>query len=346
MDKKAAAIGIPNADSPLATETNEKNDIAVNSAVSSQKDKQTPIQPKPVSKITPKQIVDVLIVSLQPDAKSEKESTRDQLIRQYLRQDIPSEDVINEYNLLILHDESMMVKRDADFIYSASTSFKEKKPILLVLYSGGGVIGSAYLIGQLCREYSKEKFVISVPRQAKSAATLLCCAADEIHMGSLSELGPIDPQIDDLPALGLKASVTHICDLVKENPHASKMFAEYLSQSLDPVQLGYYERVAESAAQYAERLHRTHTASLKNTPAEIAKTLVYSYKDHGFVIDKSEALNIFGDKTIKINTPEYSLGNYIYEKLNFISQIASVLDHRFYFIGSLDSQLHFTKTTS
>ena len=213
----------------------------------------------------------------------------------------------------------------------------------MVLTSTGGVIDSAYLIGKLCREYTKGKFVVVVPRQAKSAATLLCCAADEIHMGSLSELGPIDPQIEQLPALGLKASVTHICDLIKDNPHASDMFAKYLHSSLDPVQLGYYERVAESAAQYAERLLKTHASSLNKTPGEIAKVLVYYYKDHGFVIDKSEALEVFGNKTIKINTPEYRLGNTIYETLSIISRVSRALEYNFYLIGSVDSQLHFTK---
>ncbi|MDD4858996.1 MAG: hypothetical protein PHR56_02170 [Dehalococcoidales bacterium] len=296
------------------------------------------------NKVTRKELVNSIFESLQPDAKSDKENLRDQLIRKFMHQEIAKFPASIDYNLLILYDEGTMIKGDADFIYSAAESFADKKPILLVLYSGGGVIGSAYLIGQLCREYTKDKFVITVPRQAKSSATLLCCAADEIHMGSLSELGPIDPQIEEMPALGLKASVTHICDLVKENPHASDMFAKYLNLSLDPVQLGYYERVAESAAQYAERLLKTHASGLTRQPGETAKILVYSYKDHGFVIDKNEALSIFGKKIIKINTPEYELGNAIYEKLHFISRIARAFDYYFYIIGSLDSQLHFVKS--
>ena len=297
-------------------------------------------------KIIKKDVINSIFESIQPDATSDKENSRDQLIRKYLNQEIVQHDILSKYNLLILYDEGTMIKSDADYIYSAAKSFTENKPILLVLYSTGGEIGSAYLIGQLCRENTKDEFIITVPRQAKSSATLLCCAADEIHMGSLSELGPIDPQIEGLPALGLKASVTHICELVKENASSSNMFAKYLSLSLDPIQLGYYERVAESAAQYAERLLNTHKSNIDKQPIEIAKTLVYSYKDHGFVIDRTEALSIFGNKTIKINTPEYALGNSIYEVLNFISRISNVLDHNFYIIGSLDSPLHFTKRSS
>ena len=236
-----------------------------------------------------------------------------------------------------------MVKSDADHIYSAVTTFEEPKPILLVLLSTGGAISSAYLIGKLCREYAQDKLVIVVPREAKSAATLLCCAADEIHMGSLSELGPIDPQIDGLPALGLKSSIEHIADLVKSHPHSADMFAKYLHLSLKPIHLGYYERVAESATQYAERLLETHIATLKSPPAKIARDLVYSYKDHGFVIDQAEAENIFSDAVVKIKTPEYDVGNSVYETMQFVQRISNVMNHYFYFIGSCSSGPRFMK---
>jgi len=323
--------------SALATDTT--NNQPENASRSRAGNKQT----KTADKISRSNLFNAIFDSVQPGAKSNKEDSCDRLIRKYMKQKISQHDISTNYNLLILYDKGTMLKSDADYIYSATASFQERKPILLVLYSTGGEIGSAYLIGQLCREYTKDTFIITVPRQAKSSATLLCCAADEIHMGSLSELGPIDPQIEGMPALGLKASVTHICDLVKENPHASDMFSKYLNLSLDPVQLGYYERVAESAAHYAERLLKTHVSNLKRQPSEIARLLVYTYKDHSFVIDKNEALQIFGDKTIRTNTSEYALGNAIYEELTYISRVAEFLDHHFYIIGSPDSHLHFYK---
>ena len=251
--------------------------------------------------------------------------------------------VVAKYNLLILYDEGQMVKSDADNIYNAVTAFSDKRPILLVLHSTGGEVASAYLIGKLCREYSNSKFVVVVPRQAKSAATLLCCAADEIHMGSMSELGPIDPQIDGLPALGLKNSVEHLADLVKQYPAAAEMFAKYLSESLKPIHLGYYERVAESAKQYAERLLKPHAGDLTARPENIAYDLVYTYKDHGFVIDKTEATGIFGNKVIKTGTEEYNLGNATYQMMNLVRRIAYGMQYYFYFIGSLDSKPNFNK---
>ena len=157
-------------------------------------------------------------------------------------------------------------------------------------------------------------------------------------MGSLSELGPIDPQINDLPALGLKNSIEHIAELVKTYPESSDMFSKYLQNNLTLINLGYYERVAESAAQYAEKLLDTHSENLPRRAKEIANELVYKYKDHGFVIDRAEATNIFGEQIIKSNTDEYELGNVIYKTLDLIGNLLGYLKHNFYFIGSLDSQ--------
>lgn len=256
----------------------------------------------------------------------------------YFKQEISSLEGSNDYNILVLYDNIMMVKADSDRIYNAINSFEDKeKPILLIILSSGGEPASAYLIGKLCQEFSNEKFVVVIPRFAKSAATLLSCAANEIHMGSLSELGPIDPQIERMPTLGLKNSIGHIAELVSDNPKSSEMFAKYLESTVKPIQIGYYERVAESAVQYAEKLLNKNIKQLSSTPKEIAERLVYGYKDHGFVIDKEEAIGIFGEKIIRSNTNEYKIGNLIYSILSMIENWAHKLDYNFYYIGTLDS---------
>jgi ClpP class serine protease len=103
--------------------------------------------------------------------------------------------VSQKYRILLMYDNIGLMRQDADKIYRALTAEKEtKKPIALVIHSGGGEVDAGYLISKLCREFSPDRFLAVVPRRAKSAATLICCGADEIHMGSMSELGPIDPQ--------------------------------------------------------------------------------------------------------------------------------------------------------
>jgi len=295
---------------------------------------------------TPKEIkvnelLDSMYAGYGPNGVDASKNTANETITSFLAQTASKHaDASKDYNVIVMYDPTEIIKNDADHVYDSLTRFADKKPLLMILYSYGGDIGAAFLIGKLCQEYSNECFVIAVPRAAKSAATLLACAADEIHMGSLSELGPIDPQIDKLPALGLKNSIEHIAQLVKKTPESSEMFAKYLHLSLKLIDLGYYERVAESAMQYAERLLSTHSDKLTKPVADIARELVYSYKDHGFIIDKSEAVSIFGPDIVKHNTPIYLMANEMYKTLNMINGFLDWLNHTFYFIGSLDAKPH------
>jgi membrane-bound ClpP family serine protease len=228
-----------------------------------------------------------------------------------------------DYHLLILHDARSLTRADANRIYRSVSSGNPQSPILLILNSQGGDITAGYFIAKLCREYTKALFEAVVPRQAKSAATLICCGADRIHMGSLSELGPIDPQFGAVPALALKHSIEHLAQLASQYPGASRMFSDYLAQSLRVEALGYYERVAESASHYALRLlnARKETGRTAEENAEAAQRLVYAYKDHGFAIDSGEAADIFGAKVVVSNSAQYSGGNELYTELDFIDYV-------------------------
>jgi len=251
-------------------------------------------------------------------------------------------DVAGKYNWIIIHDPLKMLRTDADKIYKTVSAFEQKRDVGLIITSGGGEIEPAYLISKLCRESTTGKFIAVVPRRAKSAATLLCCGADEIHMGQMSELGPIDPQFDGLPALGLKNAVQHLAELANQYPKASDMLAKYLAASLKLENLGYYERIAESAVQYADRLLRKRTLPLKGNSLDVAKLLVYGYMDHSFVIDKTEAQNIFGTDMIKAGK-EYELGNSVYEWLSIISSACEAAGYGFYMYGQPSAECNFYK---
>ena len=122
-----------------------------------------------------------------------------------------------------------------------------------------GQIGAAYQDCENIKELLSNEVCRGSCEGAKSAATLIALGADEIHMGLLGELGPIDPQIDNLPALGVKRALETLAVLAQQTPGASDMFADYLARTVRIDQIGYYERLAESAVQYAERLIRTQT---------------------------------------------------------------------------------------
>lgn len=215
--------------------------------------------------------------------------------------------------LALLDPDSSIGPYDLDQIYRALTELNANhdKDVFLMLLSRGGSIEPAYQISKLCKSFAKQRFVVAVPRQAKSAATLIAIGADEIHMGPLGQLGPIDPQLGGLPALGVSQALKSIASLSEQYPKSSDMFARYLHMVLTVEQIGYCERISESAVQYAERLLLTKP-NLSKTAATIAKELVHEYKDHGFVIDLDEARQHLGSDWIRSETPEIAVAEKIY----------------------------------
>lgn len=248
---------------------------------------------------------------------------------------------LTRYNPVLFLDQSNSIGEEhADRIYSAISAFKKRRDVLLIVGSRGGRIEPAYLVSKNCKAAAKDKFVVAIPRRAKSAATLLSLGADEIHMGSMSELGPIDPQLGRIPALSLTNALQTLARLVTDFPGCADMFAKYLQSQLDLGMLGYFERINQSAIQYASRLLAGKTLGDGRTPEGVAGHLVNHYKDHSFVIDKDEALELLGPKVVKIQTSEYQFSNSVDQNLRWVSRIAKwVHKKEITFVGSFDSCL-------
>jgi hypothetical protein len=138
---------------------------------------------------------------------------------------------LTDYTVLILFDEHDPISSyHSNKIYEAASSGSAAKDILLILHSGGGGIEPAYLISKTCKRLALNKFVVVVPRRAKSAATLVSLGAEEIHMGLMSELGPIDPQIGGYPTLALANALNVLADLSCRFPGSGSMFLPILDE--------------------------------------------------------------------------------------------------------------------
>jgi hypothetical protein len=257
-----------------------------------------------------------------------------EIINRQVAADIDASGLADKYTVLVLRDT--ISRSSSNRIYRAVRGAPSAKPILMVVDSDGGDVAAAYFIAKLCRQHTEATFEIAVARRAKSAATLICCGADRIHLGSLSELGPIDPQFGSMPALAMKHSVEHIAELVCRYPGAREMFSEYLAKALPVQSLGFFERAAESTVQYALRLLAARKMPGASADADtVANRLVYAYKDHGFVIDAKEAQTIFGDSVVQIDTDEYRLSNSVFESLDFARFVCdSRLSRRLSYVGS------------
>jgi len=252
---------------------------------------------------------------------------------------------ITGYEVVFLYDDENSISTyHSNKIYHAVKDINKKKNILMIVHSGGGQIEPAYLISKTCKRLSKSKFNVAIPRRAKSAATLISLGAAEIHMGLLSELGPIDPQFGGFPALGLSNAMEKIAEMSEQYPKASDMFAKYLTDNLNIRHLGLFVRINESAAQYAERLLSGKELPDGKTEKTLADHFTNHYKDHGFVIDADEASSLLGRKVVKEGTKEYELSNAIYDFFGPIQYLFGVYKNKnMRYVGNIELGLDLTE---
>lgn len=175
----------------------------------------------------------------------------------------------------------------------------------VLLYSYGGDAHTAFHIGRLLQNYSEELFIY-ILREAKSAATLISCAADRIIFSEISELGPMDPQIkrSDMKHRFSPLAIKHTFDFLhnqSEENHAQ--IVKVLTDKLpDPLIIGELLKSLETGKDYLSKLMRARMFRDKQEGVnEISEKLVTGYPDHGYCIDFDEAKEI-GLKVEKIES--------------------------------------------
>jgi len=97
---------------------------------------------------------------------------------------------------------------------------KTSKEVDILIHSPGGSIDATERIVQMLRSaFDKVHFL--VPHSAYSAATMLCLSGDSIVLHPNATLGPIDPQINGVPARLLKNGFKNIKEkIMVEGPES------------------------------------------------------------------------------------------------------------------------------
>jgi ClpP class serine protease len=91
---------------------------------------------------------------------------------------------------------------DSEAVLRAIRATPDETPIDLILHTPGGLLLASEQIAYALRQHPA-KVTVLVPHYAMSGGTLLALAADEIRMDAAAVLGPVDPQLGDLPAASL-----------------------------------------------------------------------------------------------------------------------------------------------
>ena len=119
------------------------------------------------------------------------------------------------------------------------------KGLDLILHTPGGSPMAAEAIVKYLRSKFGKDIRVIVPQLAMSAGTMIACSAKEIVMGKQSSLGPIDPQLNGIPAYSIQSEFEDAkADLAIGNANfnywrllLSKYPAAYIKMASDAIAL-------------------------------------------------------------------------------------------------------------
>jgi hypothetical protein len=223
---------------------------------------------------------------------------------------------------LILYNWGVLPPADT-FLIEQVAKRQRRSNVVLFLTTEGGVADSAFRIMR-CLQSNYDKVTVAVNGWCKSAGTLMCIGAHELLIGPTGELGPLDVQITKVDEIDeQKSGLVAEAAFEKLQQEAYKLFmafvrdiggSEYrvtlktasdlatkltigvfepIFDKLDPVTIGEDYRSNRLALAYAERLN-LHAKNLRRERDFDALTnLLSGYPSHGFVIDKTEADQLF-----------------------------------------------------
>jgi len=98
------------------------------------------------------------------------------------------------------------------------------KGLDLILHTPGGDIAATESIVDYLKRMFGDDIVCFVPQLAMSAGTMIACCCKEIYMGKQSNIGPIDPQFNGIPAQGVIEEFNKAIEQVKEDPASTPIW--------------------------------------------------------------------------------------------------------------------------
>jgi len=197
-------------------------------------------------------------------------------------------------------------------IFSHLRQIGASEKVDLFLYTPGGITVAGWGLVHLIREFCK-MFTVLVPYKAWSCGTLICLGADEIIMGRLGQLGPIDPSTNTpfnppipgfppAPQNTLPMNVEDIISFINlaksevglREDSALVAALENLSKisPCAPLALGAAYRVRPQIVKLATGLLKLHMGGKYQEIDRIVNLLAKELGSHDYLIGRKEAKEI------------------------------------------------------
>lgn len=147
-------------------------------------------------------------VQKERDDPSGGPSAHDKVRRKYLKQlhDHRGRNIIAYYSGFLTKGNVQGIEindEDKNGLMLCIHKLDRKLGLDLILHTPGGNIAATESLVHYLKQMFGNDIVAFVPQLAMSAGTMIACACREIYLGKHSNLGPVDPQFNGIPAFGV-----------------------------------------------------------------------------------------------------------------------------------------------
>ena len=174
----------------------------------------------------------------------------------------------------------------------------------LVLHTPGGEMAATESIVDYLRAMFGANIRVIVPQLAMSAGTMIALAANEIVMGRHSNLGPIDPQLQGLPAHGVIEEFTRAATEIAADPSKVAIWQPIIAK-YPPTFIGECQNAISWANDLVQRWLETGMFAKDRKAAAKALKVVEELGSHA--VTKSHARHISADAVKKLGVAVKSL---------------------------------------
>ena len=188
---------------------------------------------------------------------------------------------------------------DKNGLMVAMHQLDRQRGLDLILHTPGGELQATESIVDYLYRMFKDDIRVIVPQIAMSGGTIIACSSKEILMGTHSNLGPIDPQVAGVPAMGVIEEFEKAAIEISEDPSRVHVWQPILSK-YHPTFLSQCEHAISYSKEFAQR--KLKEVMFKDDPEkdEISRVIVDGLTDYSgnksharhFHIDECEQLGL------------------------------------------------------
>ena len=153
------------------------------------------------------------------------------------------------------------------------------KGLDLILHTPGGSIAAAESLVDYLHQMFGNDIRAIVPQMAMSAGTMIACACKSIVMGTHSNLGPIDPQLNGLPAQGVLQEFKDAYTEISADPGKLQVW-QFILGKYNPTYLGQCQQAVDWSKDFVTRQLKANMFDGDNNADAKAAAIVTRLSDY------------------------------------------------------------------